>query len=116
MRSQKWVILIRFSQQFVFLSTFQVWSAVAAPRPFSVDVTSFDEFVSQAQVKVQSASYRLKEMLNLPKDTKALAVFEAIKNNTENFTKEVSDVVSKIRKQVSKVEDEVTLSSVVITH
>lgn len=61
---------------------------------------SFEEFISQAQDNIKTATEHLNEMIGLPKNADASAVFNVFKNNTEHFAKDLSDVVEKIKKQV----------------
>lgn len=84
----------------------QLWTASAAPKArASADTTasplpSFEEFLSQAQANIKTATEHLNEMIGLPKNADASAVFDAVKKNTEHYTKDLSDVVEKIKKQI----------------
>ncbi|KAL1453899.1 hypothetical protein WDU94_010202 [Cyamophila willieti] len=87
----------------------QVWTASAAPRAkagapaagsTASPLPSFEELVAQAQANIKSVSEHLNEMIGLPKNADAGDVFNIVKNNTEEYTKDLSEVVEKLKKQV----------------
>uniref|UniRef100_A0A8D8XM10 Apolipophorin-3 n=1 Tax=Cacopsylla melanoneura TaxID=428564 RepID=A0A8D8XM10_9HEMI len=91
------------------LVVLQVWTASAAPRakagaPAAAttpsSLPSFEEFVAQAQANIKTVSEHLNEMVGLPKNADASDLFNIVKNNTDTYTKELSELVEKIKKQV----------------